>query len=86
MEAEDSGIFLFSGSKSKTKTVVEPIPAEPVLIEEKPVIEEVWKARPKVKRSLPALTDDLKKVIVVSGQDILRMSTIYAKTVEHLNI
>lgn len=84
MEAEDSGIFLFAGSKSKTKTVAEPVPEEPVLIEEIPVVEAVWKSRPKVRRSLPVLTDDLKKIIVVSGEDILRMSAIYAKTVAHM--
>lgn len=83
MEAEDSGIFLFAGSKSKTKTVVEPVVDVPVLVEETPKVEEVWKARPKVKRSLPVLTDDLKKTIVVSGEDIIRMASIYAKTVLH---
>lgn len=86
MDTEDSGIFLFSGSKSKAKTVAEPVveaPA-PVLIDAIPEDQKEWKSRPKIKRSLPVLTPELAKVLVVSGQDIIQMAAMYAKTVQKL--
>jgi hypothetical protein len=86
MDTEDSGIFLFSGSKSKTRTVSEPVVEAPAPFLSDAVSEDqkVWKSRPKIRPSLPILTPELAKVIVVSGQDVIRMATIYAKTVQNL--
>lgn len=86
MDSEDEGIFLFGSSKQKLVTISDENKTNVNTLfassEDKSVVPETWNSVPRIRSALPRqCSKDLIKDVIITGEEIKRWATIYAKTV-----